>query len=173
MVIAALLQVQAHPNEVLQPSCVYIILSPCPLAFWDKKVFPVSAQPNPSAVGGQSTSSIPTGYKFNILYHDLIDKSKAPQYVIEEDPQSADRSTCILRFKPCTAAQGSLFCDGTLQIFVTMGQITTTLMRLHAQIKLGNASNNSSTFEARCSYTRCKTCFRNLAQRGPPGAYGA
>mmetsp|Transcript_6513 Transcript_6513/g.15636 ORF Transcript_6513/g.15636 Transcript_6513/m.15636 type:complete len:764 (-) Transcript_6513:141-2432(-) len=39
------------------------------------------------------------GYKFNILYHDLIDKSKAPQYVIEEDPQSADRSTCILRFK--------------------------------------------------------------------------
>jgi len=39
------------------------------------------------------------GYKFNILYHDLIDKSKAPQYVIEEDPESADRSTCILRFK--------------------------------------------------------------------------
>lgn len=41
------------------------------------------------------------GYKFNILYHDLIDKSKAPQYVIEEDPESADRSTCFIRFKVC------------------------------------------------------------------------
>jgi len=38
------------------------------------------------------------GYKFNILYHDLIDKSKAPTYKVEPDPTSADGTTCILRF---------------------------------------------------------------------------
>ncbi|GAX83217.1 hypothetical protein CEUSTIGMA_g10643.t1 [Chlamydomonas eustigma] len=38
------------------------------------------------------------GYKFNILYHDLIDKQVAPTYRIEKDPQSADGSTCIIRF---------------------------------------------------------------------------
>lgn len=38
------------------------------------------------------------GYKFNIFYPDLIDKSKTPQYFIERDPDSADGSTCIVRF---------------------------------------------------------------------------
>ena len=38
------------------------------------------------------------GYKFNILYHDLIDKQVAPTYKIERDPESADGSTCMLRF---------------------------------------------------------------------------
>lgn len=35
------------------------------------------------------------GYKFNIFYPDLIDKSKAPQYTIE---RSDIKDTCILRF---------------------------------------------------------------------------
>jgi len=39
------------------------------------------------------------GYKFNIFYPDLIDKSKTPSYVIEKDPGSAEGSTCIIRFK--------------------------------------------------------------------------
>ena len=38
------------------------------------------------------------GYKFNILYHDLIDKQVAPSYKVERDPESADDSTCMLRF---------------------------------------------------------------------------
>nr|GMD35039.1 cactin [Ipomoea batatas] len=36
------------------------------------------------------------GYKFNIFYPDLVDKSKAPTYVIEKDGDSVD--TCIIRF---------------------------------------------------------------------------
>ena len=37
------------------------------------------------------------GYKFNIFYPDLIDKSKAPTYKILPDP-SGDDSTVILQF---------------------------------------------------------------------------
>ncbi|VFQ66944.1 unnamed protein product [Cuscuta campestris] len=36
------------------------------------------------------------GYKFNIFYPDLVDKSKAPTFVIDKDGDSAD--TCIIRF---------------------------------------------------------------------------
>ncbi|KAJ2747900.1 hypothetical protein GGI19_006309, partial [Coemansia pectinata] len=36
------------------------------------------------------------GYKFNIFYPDLIDKSSAPTYRIENDPM--DEDTVILRF---------------------------------------------------------------------------
>ncbi|XP_009625323.1 splicing factor Cactin [Nicotiana tomentosiformis] len=36
------------------------------------------------------------GYKFNIFYPDLVDKAKAPTYVIEKDGDSAD--TCIIKF---------------------------------------------------------------------------
>ncbi|KAI3469994.1 hypothetical protein Pfo_026657 [Paulownia fortunei] len=36
------------------------------------------------------------GYKFNIFYPDLVDKSKAPTYTIEKDGDSAE--TCIIRF---------------------------------------------------------------------------
>lgn len=36
------------------------------------------------------------GYKFNIFYPDLIDKTQAPQYFISKDPQSED--TVMLRF---------------------------------------------------------------------------
>lgn len=36
------------------------------------------------------------GYKFNIFYPDLVDKSKAPTYNIEKDGDSAE--TCIIRF---------------------------------------------------------------------------
>ncbi|RCH94539.1 hypothetical protein CU097_009247 [Rhizopus azygosporus] len=36
------------------------------------------------------------GYKFNIFYPDLIDKSKAPTYFIEKDPESPD--TVLIRF---------------------------------------------------------------------------
>ncbi|CAG9462954.1 unnamed protein product [Pedinophyceae sp. YPF-701] len=39
-----------------------------------------------------------TGYKFNVFYPDLIDKTKAPSFKIERDPESPDGSTCILRF---------------------------------------------------------------------------
>jgi len=39
------------------------------------------------------------GYKFNIFYPDLIDKTKAPSYKIERDPESPDHSTCIIRFQ--------------------------------------------------------------------------
>ena len=38
------------------------------------------------------------GYKFNIYYPDLIDQSKAPSYKLEQDPESLDHTTCILRF---------------------------------------------------------------------------
>ncbi|KAF9978980.1 hypothetical protein BGZ73_007867 [Actinomortierella ambigua] len=37
------------------------------------------------------------GYKFNIFYPDLIDKSKAPTYVIEREPGNTD--TVLIRFK--------------------------------------------------------------------------
>ncbi|KAL6532193.1 hypothetical protein OROGR_014163 [Orobanche gracilis] len=36
------------------------------------------------------------GYKFNIFYPDLVDKSKAPIYTIEKDGDSSE--TCIIRF---------------------------------------------------------------------------
>ncbi|KAL3620011.1 hypothetical protein CASFOL_034923 [Castilleja foliolosa] len=36
------------------------------------------------------------GYKFNIFYPDLVDKSKAPNYTIVKDGDSSD--TCIIRF---------------------------------------------------------------------------
>lgn len=36
------------------------------------------------------------GYKFNIFYPDLLDKSKAPTYKIERDPQGPD--TVLIRF---------------------------------------------------------------------------
>eukprot|EP00928_Gymnodinium_smaydae_P089089 TRINITY_DN73090_c0_g1_i1.p1 TRINITY_DN73090_c0_g1~~TRINITY_DN73090_c0_g1_i1.p1 ORF type:complete len:661 (-),score=175.80 TRINITY_DN73090_c0_g1_i1:71-2053(-) len=36
------------------------------------------------------------GYKFNVFYPDLIDKTKAPNYYLEKDPTSEE--TCILRF---------------------------------------------------------------------------
>ncbi|EPS69397.1 hypothetical protein M569_05369, partial [Genlisea aurea] len=36
------------------------------------------------------------GYKFNIFYPDLVDKSKAPFYTIEKDGDSSE--TCIVRF---------------------------------------------------------------------------
>merc|ERR1712224_67793 len=39
-----------------------------------------------------------TGYKLNIFYPDLIDKSKTPRYYIEKDPESNNDSTCIIRF---------------------------------------------------------------------------
>merc|ERR1712144_172410 len=34
-----------------------------------------------------------TGYKFNIFYPDLIDKTKTPHYYVENDPESKDGST--------------------------------------------------------------------------------
>lgn len=36
------------------------------------------------------------GYKFNIFYPDLVDKSKAPTYTIDKDGDSSE--TCIIRF---------------------------------------------------------------------------
>lgn len=36
------------------------------------------------------------GYKFNIFYPDLVDKTKAPTYTIEKDGNSDE--TCIIRF---------------------------------------------------------------------------
>ena len=39
-----------------------------------------------------------SGYKFNIFYPDLIDKSKAPTYRIEPDPSSVTGETCLIRF---------------------------------------------------------------------------
>ncbi|GIL76926.1 hypothetical protein Vretimale_8609 [Volvox reticuliferus] len=38
------------------------------------------------------------GYKFNIMYFDLIDKTKAPTYRVAPDPVSTDNSTCIIIF---------------------------------------------------------------------------
>ena len=39
------------------------------------------------------------GYKFNIFYPDLIDKTKAPSFTIERDPAAGPASeTCIIRF---------------------------------------------------------------------------
>ena len=37
------------------------------------------------------------GYKFNIFFPDLIDRSKAPTYKIERDSQSLNDDTCILK----------------------------------------------------------------------------
>jgi len=36
------------------------------------------------------------GYKFNIFYPDLVDKTKAPTYTIEKDGSNGE--TCIIRF---------------------------------------------------------------------------
>jgi hypothetical protein len=36
------------------------------------------------------------GYKFNIFYPDLVDKTKAPTYFIERD--GSDGETCLIRF---------------------------------------------------------------------------
>jgi len=36
------------------------------------------------------------GYKFNIFYPDLVDKSKAPTYSIEKDGSTGE--TCFIRF---------------------------------------------------------------------------
>lgn len=36
------------------------------------------------------------GYKFNIFYPDLVDKSKAPTYTIEKDGSTGE--TCLIRF---------------------------------------------------------------------------
>ena len=36
------------------------------------------------------------GYKFNIFYPDLVDKSKAPTYTIEKDGSAGE--TCFIRF---------------------------------------------------------------------------
>lgn len=36
------------------------------------------------------------GYKFNIFYPDLVDKTKAPVYTIEKDGSSGE--TCLIRF---------------------------------------------------------------------------
>lgn len=36
------------------------------------------------------------GYKFNIFYPDLVDKSKAPYYTVEKDGSNGE--TCIIRF---------------------------------------------------------------------------
>ena len=38
------------------------------------------------------------GYKFNVFYPDLLDKSVAPSYRLEPDPADATGQTCILRF---------------------------------------------------------------------------
>ncbi|GIL56683.1 hypothetical protein Vafri_12000 [Volvox africanus] len=38
------------------------------------------------------------GYKFNIMYFDLIDKLKAPTYRVAPDPVSTDNSTCLIIF---------------------------------------------------------------------------
>lgn len=39
------------------------------------------------------------GYKFNIFYPDLIDKTKTPTFHVERDPTSSDASTCLVRFR--------------------------------------------------------------------------
>lgn len=52
--------------------------------------------PPPPPIPPQTTTTITRqGYKFNIFYPDLIDKTKTPQFFIEpcEDP-----SFCIIRF---------------------------------------------------------------------------
>lgn len=38
------------------------------------------------------------GYKFNIFYPELLDKTVAPTYKIDRDPTATDGETCILRF---------------------------------------------------------------------------
>ncbi|KAK9721780.1 hypothetical protein K7432_003179 [Basidiobolus ranarum] len=38
------------------------------------------------------------GYKFNIFYPDLIDKSQAPTYKIEKDPEAVNGETVFIRF---------------------------------------------------------------------------
>merc|ERR1712091_13030 len=38
------------------------------------------------------------GYKFNVFYPDLIDKTKTPRYHIAHDPECPDGSTCLVRF---------------------------------------------------------------------------
>ncbi|KAK1557663.1 hypothetical protein Q3G72_029110 [Acer saccharum] len=38
------------------------------------------------------------GYKFNIFYPDLVDKTKAPTYIVDKDNGSIGVQTCIIRF---------------------------------------------------------------------------
>ena len=49
--------------------------------------------------GDNMPPKVVQGYKFNIFYPDLIDKSKAPSYKIEKDPASTDGAQCIIRFQ--------------------------------------------------------------------------
>ena len=39
------------------------------------------------------------GYKFDIFYPDLVDNSKVPTYTLEEDMDSNNGDTCIIRFR--------------------------------------------------------------------------
>ncbi|KAL0310118.1 UNVERIFIED_CONTAM: Cactin [Sesamum radiatum] len=84
------------------------------------------------------------GYKFNIFYPDLVDKSKAPTYTIEKDGDSTE--TCIIRFHAgppyediafrivnkeweyshkkgfkCTFERGSYMCTSTSNVIDTVG----------------------------------------------------
>ena len=39
------------------------------------------------------------GYKFNVFYSDLLEKSEAPGYALDKDPNADEHgSTCLLRF---------------------------------------------------------------------------
>ncbi|KAK9995571.1 hypothetical protein SO802_020257 [Lithocarpus litseifolius] len=38
------------------------------------------------------------GYKFDIFYPDLVDNTKVPTYTLEEDKDSNNGETCIIRF---------------------------------------------------------------------------
>lgn len=82
---------QAQPGDCMHPNAAS--LHP-----------PVTAPSHPTPTQAHFDSDnmppkVVQGYKFNIFYPDLIDKSSAPTYVLERDPESADGSTCMIRFK--------------------------------------------------------------------------
>ncbi|KAK1556363.1 hypothetical protein Q3G72_003702 [Acer saccharum] len=49
------------------------------------------------------------GYKFNIFYPDLVDKTKAPTYTIDKDDRSNGGQTCIIRFHAGTPYEDIAF----------------------------------------------------------------
>ncbi|KAK0579685.1 hypothetical protein LWI29_029795 [Acer saccharum] len=49
------------------------------------------------------------GYKLNIFYPDLVDKTKAPTYAIDKDDRSIGGQTCIIRFHAGTPYEDIAF----------------------------------------------------------------
>ena len=70
------------------------------------------------------------GYKFNIFYPDLVDKTKAPTYTIEKDGNSSE--TCIIRFHAGPPYEDIVcFLGPILKFFIISSHFFSSLNYLH------------------------------------------